>query len=110
VPWPWRGDKFFRDVDTVVCAFPALPEGSAIERYQYVSVVGYGALLNRLQQPGPGLAWSNGDWDAFCRHLNLYRADEDSREGVLRRAGAAAVDEYCARPWPTVSRVQLNTA
>jgi hypothetical protein len=86
--------KFFRDVDTVVCAFPALPQGSCAAESPYVTLLGYADLLERLQQPGRRVAWADADWDAFGRRLNLYRDDEDSQEGIVRRAGAAAVDAY----------------
>lgn len=92
-PGPSR-DKFFRDIDTVVCAFPALHGGSLVGELPFVTVLGYADLLERLLQPGRQVPWSGSDWDAFGRRLNLYRADEDSPEGVVRRAGAAAVDAY----------------
>lgn len=92
-PGPSR-DKFFRDIDTIVCAFPALPEGSCVRELPFVTVLGYTDLLKRLQRPGRQVAWGNDEWDAFGRRLNLYRADEDSPEGLVRRAGAAAVDAY----------------
>jgi hypothetical protein len=96
VPGP-RASKFYRDIDTIVCAFPVLHKGSRFDKHKYVTVLGYDALLNRLQTPGPSVAWSAEDWDAFGRHLNLYRADDDSPEGLVRRAGAAAVDAYRGR-------------
>lgn len=89
--------KFFREIDTVVCAYPVLPPGSQIDKHSYVSVVGYRELLDRLCTPGPTVPWSSTDWDAFGQRLNLYRADEDSPEGLLRRAGASVVDEYLGR-------------
>ncbi len=88
------GGKFYRDIDTVVCCFPALPDGSCLGELPYVSVLGYPELLERLQQPGRRVAWSAADWDAFGRRLNLYREEKDSPEGIVRRAGAAAVDAY----------------
>jgi hypothetical protein len=89
-----RVGRFFRDIDTVVCAFPVLPEGSLFDAHQYVTVLGYDALLDRLQRRGPRVPWSDADWDAFGQALNLYRAADDSPEGMVRRAGAAAVDAY----------------
>jgi|GEM_PF-6803347 len=93
VPAPSHG-KFFRDVDTVVCAFPALPEGSCVGEMPFVTVLGYADLLEGVQCPGRRVAWADSDWDAFGQRLNLYRADDDSQEGVVRRAGVAAVDAY----------------
>ncbi|MGA9284115.1 MAG: nuclease-related domain-containing protein [Solirubrobacteraceae bacterium] len=92
-PGPSR-HKFYRDIDTVVCAFPALPDGSCAGEMPFVTVLGYADLLERVQRSGRRVAWADSDWDAFGRRLNLYRADDDSQEGVVRRAGAAAVDAY----------------
>lgn len=96
VPGP-RGLKFYSDLDTIVCGFPRLPDGSSFEPHAHVSLLGYGELLDRLRQPGRSLRWSSGDWDDFCRHLGLYRDEEDSDESLVRQAGAAAVDEYLGR-------------
>jgi hypothetical protein len=88
------GSKFYRDIDTVVCAFPSLPDGSRVGEHPYVSILGYKDLLECLRRPGRRVPWSAADWDAFGQRLNLYRADEDSPEGMVRRAGVAAVDAY----------------
>jgi hypothetical protein len=93
VPGP-TGPKFWSDLDAVACAFPVLPEGSTWESLKHVELIGYDALLARLQEPGPSVRWSHTDWDRFVRHLNLYRAEDDSAENLIRRAGAAAVDSY----------------
>lgn len=93
VPGP-TGPKFWSDLDAVACAFSALPEDSTWESVKHVELIGYDALLHRLQEPGPSLQWSQGDWDRFTQHLNLYRADEDVPENLVRRAGAAAIDTY----------------
>jgi hypothetical protein len=89
-----RAGKFYSDIDTIVCGFPVMPKGSHFDQHPYVSVLGYDALLNRLQRPGPRIPWSDADWDAFGQHLNLYRADDESPEGIVRGVGAAAVDAY----------------
>jgi HEAT repeat protein len=93
VPGP-TGPKFWSDLDAVACAFPALPEDSTWEPRKHVELVGYGALLDRLQEPGPFVQWSQENWDRFAQSLNLYRADEDAPENLIRRAGAAAIDAY----------------
>lgn len=92
-----RAGRFYRDIDTIVCGFPVLPQGSRFDQHPHVTVLGYDALLDRLQRPGPRIPWSEAEWDAFSQHLNLYRADDESPEGIVRRAGAAAVDAYLGR-------------
>jgi hypothetical protein len=96
VPGP-RGRKFYCEIDTIVCAFPALPRGSTFEPHRHVRLLGYDELFETLKESGPSLRWSGEDWDAFGRHLNLYRAEEDSPEALVRQAGVAAVDEYLGR-------------
>jgi hypothetical protein len=88
------GPRFWSDLDAVACAFPALPEKSTWESVKHVKLIGYDALLERLRKPGPSVQWSQEDWDHFVQHLNLYRADEDAPENLIRRAGAAAIDAY----------------
>lgn len=89
--------RFYRDIDTVVCAFPAVAAGSHLQTYRFVDVVGYDQLLQRLTEPGPAPAWSSADWDAFGQHLNVYREEDDSPEGLVRLAGSAEVDAYRGR-------------
>lgn len=86
--------KFWSDLDAVACAFPALPQGSTWEPVKHAELIGYDELLDRLQRPGPSVRWSRSEWDRFAQHLNLYRADDDAPENLLRSAGAAAVDAY----------------
>jgi hypothetical protein len=86
--------KFYEDIDTVVCVYPALPAGSCQCDLPHVRIVGYDELLVMLGSPGRRVPWSPQDWDAFGRRHNLYRADEDTAEGVVRRMGASAVDAY----------------
>lgn len=88
------GLKFWSDLDAVACAFPTLPKESTWESVKHVELIGYDALLDRLQEPGPSVRWSQEDWDRFAQHLNLYRADEDAPENLVGRAGAAAIDAY----------------
>src|SRR5206468_7735570 len=47
-----------------------------------------------LIKPGPRVPWTPAWWDAFCRDRNLYREADDSPEGLVSRAGAAAVGAY----------------
>ena len=89
-----NGAKFYGDIDTIVCAYPSLPAESLVMRRAHVTVLGYDELLTRVQTPGPASPWSDADWDAFRRHLNLYREEDDSPEALVRHAGTAAVDAY----------------
>src|SRR4051794_15277659 len=65
VPGPSRG-KYYKDIDSVVCAFPDLPAGSTVDRrFGHVSLIGYPELIDRLRTPGPRVLFSPADWDGF---------------------------------------------
>ena len=95
-PGPRKG-KFVKDLELVVCLYPAIRAGSSVERHRWVRAVGYDELLARLQQPGSRLAWDDEHWDAFVRHLGLYRDGEDAEAARTLRGSTVVVDEYCAR-------------
>jgi hypothetical protein len=65
--------KFYLGIDTIVCGFPNLPDGSCFDQHRHVTVLGYDALLDRLQRPGPRIPWSDADWDAFGQHPEPQR-------------------------------------
>jgi hypothetical protein len=92
-----RGVKFYKQIDTVVCLYPTIQPGSRVEKYPYVSLLGYDQLLDRLVLPGPCLPWSDGVWDAFVRHLGLYRPNERSADDRERDAERAIVEDYRRR-------------
>jgi hypothetical protein len=50
--------KFYKGIDTVVCLYPEVPQGSQLAGYPYVTALGYPALLERLAIPGPRLSWA----------------------------------------------------
>jgi Nuclease-related domain/ATPase family associated with various cellular activities (AAA) len=91
---PPTGRKFWSDVEAVACAFPDVPGDSTWEPFRHAELIDYQALVDRLQKAGRSVRWSPADWDRFVQHLNLYRADEDVPENVLRAHGGAAIDSY----------------
>ena len=97
VPGPTH-NRFFKHIDTVVCIDPRIPPGSAVQKFQNVSVVGLDTLIDRLVRPGPGLPhWESRHWDEFIRYLGLYAEGDDAPEELRRRADAAAVEDYRRR-------------
>ena len=97
VPGP-RHNKFSKHIDTVVCIDPHIPAGSSLHKHAYVSVAGIDTLVDRLNQPGPGLPhWTRGHWDEVIRRLGLYAEGDDAPEQLRRRADAAAVEDYRRR-------------
>jgi hypothetical protein len=97
-----RGDvpddgPFYRHVDTVVCLHAGIPAGSKLDRFEHVSVIGYDELVDRLAAPGPRPGWGDQHWDAFARHLGLYRDSRESPRERARRQSLAAVEDYRRR-------------
>ena len=89
--------SFYRHVDTVVCLHPGIPAGSKLDPFEHVSVIGYDQLVNRLAAPGPRPRWNDPHWDAFARHLGLYRDSQESPRERARRQSLAAVEDYRRR-------------
>jgi hypothetical protein len=96
---------FPKRVDTVVCLYPDIPARSHLDRFEHVSVIGYDQLAGRLAVPGPRPRWDGSHWDAFARHLGLYRESRESPAELARRASLAVVDDYRHR---FTASMQLN--
>jgi hypothetical protein len=96
LPGP-RSDKFVKDLDVLVCMYPAVDDRSSVEKHPWVRVLSYEDVLARLQRPGPRPEWSREEWDSLIRHLGLYRDGEDAETARAQRRSTALVDEYCAR-------------
>lgn len=97
VPQP-ANRQFFEHIDTVVCLAPRVPEGSSFERFEYVSVIGFDQLVDRLNRPGRGLPdWTNEHWGELTRDLGLYTETDHDPGALRRRADTGAVGDYCRR-------------
>jgi Nuclease-related domain len=97
-----RGDvpadgPFYRHLDTVICLHPAIPAGSKLGQFEHVDVIGYDQLVDRLAAPGPRPGWDSAHWDAFARHLGVYRDSPESPEEKARRENLTVVDDYRRR-------------
>lgn len=99
--------QFYRGIDTVVCVFPEIPNGSQIDRHPHVTVLGYQDLLARLVSNGPSLPWTNEHWQEFIRHLGLYRPEHQSREARHAREQRHLADDY-ARRFATTHQQELE--
>jgi Nuclease-related domain len=88
---------FYRHVDTVVCLHPGIPAGSKLDRFEHVAVIGYDELVDRLAAPGPRPGWGDPHWDAFARHLGLYRESRESPSERARRQSLTVVEDYRRR-------------
>lgn len=95
-PQPPEG-KFYRGIESVVCMYPAIAEGSQIKSQRFVEVMGYDDLVARLRAPGGRSPWSLDDWRAFARHLELVPLDEQSEPERRLRALRARIGDYTRR-------------
>ena len=86
---------FFKGIDTLVCLYPVIPPGSAIERADHVTVLGYDELLDRLATPGRSPRWAADDWNRLALHLNLYPLDYRPPERV--EPALVELQDYCRR-------------
>ena len=83
-----------RYIDSLVCIWEVIPNGSDIQVPPYVTVLSYDGLLERLTTPGRTVPWSDGDWDAFARSLRLFQLDADSEPERRRRSNLGMIREY----------------
>ncbi len=94
---PAAKGKYYSHIDTVVCLVPDVPPHSRLTRYKHVDVVGYQALLDRLQTPGRPPEWTDQHWDAFQRKLGLYKPPTDSPGEADRRLSLEVLADYRRR-------------
>jgi hypothetical protein len=94
---PLLDRSFYRDIDKVVSIDPEIPPGSEFDRHQYVAVIGYQELLDRLATKGPRPSWDASHWDAFLRELGVYPAEQDTPSERRRRRGSEALGDYRRR-------------
>ena len=85
---------FFKQIDSVVCLDPGIPEGSTFERHTYVDVVGYNDLLTRIEAPGHRPPWLPEHWDAFIDALGLQKEEYFSPTERRRRESVEALAGY----------------
>ena len=88
---------FKKHIDGILCIWEHIPSGSHIEAPNHITVVGYDELLTRLRTPGPKVDWSEEDWAAFARNLNLYQPEPETPTETRRRINADQVQDYRSR-------------
>lgn len=90
-------EQNYTNIDTLVGMWQVVPLSSDIKSLPYVTVVSYAELLDRLMTPGPGLDWTEDEWDAFVRHANLFQPETDSPAAQRRRSAEEAIADYRIR-------------
>jgi energy-coupling factor transporter ATP-binding protein EcfA2 len=89
--------KSFRDIDTIVGMWQVVPDGSKIILPPHVVTLGYSDLLRRLMTPGPNLAWTEDEWEAFARDLNVFQPGDESPAERSYRMSRELVTDYTER-------------
>jgi hypothetical protein len=97
VPRPVGGRKFFTQLDSVVCVFPRLAEGSEVPSDFKVQTLGYRDFFKFLSSPGRNPGWLPEHWEAFVRDLGLANAGEPAAEGMHQSAAISLASEYSRR-------------
>ena len=90
---PCEGE-FYRHIDSIVAIWETVPDGSEIDPPDYVKVMGYSELVERLAVAGRAVPWSDDDWDEFARCLGLYLPEETSESERHRRDSLAMAADY----------------
>ena len=85
---------FFRHIDSIVAIWETVPDSSDIDPPDFVTVMGYSELVERLAEPGPAVPWSDDDWDEFARYHGLYKPEEVSESEQRRRDSLAIAADY----------------
>jgi energy-coupling factor transporter ATP-binding protein EcfA2 len=87
--------KFYTQLDSVVCVFPRLAEGSDVPGDDRVRTLGYTDLVNFLRTPGNRPAWSREQWLEFVHVLGLVEGGAEGERAVDAGVAACKVGTYC---------------
>ena len=90
-------DGFKRHIDSIVGMWETIPDGSDIKPPRHVTVLGYAELLQRLAVRGQVVSWTDDEWDAFARSLDLYQPVAESESERRRRSGLEIITDYRLR-------------
>jgi nuclease-like protein len=88
------GRKFYTHLDSVVCIFPRLAEGSDVPDDDRVRTLGYTDLVNFLRTPGNRPAWSRDRWLEFVRALGLVKGGVEGERAIGTSIAARKVATY----------------
>lgn len=97
IPRPAGRQKFFTRLDSVVCVFPRLADGSEVPSDYKVRTLGYRDFFAFLSSPGANPGWRLEHWEAFIRDHSLVNARAASGEGPNQTAAATMISEYRRR-------------
>jgi hypothetical protein len=97
IPRPAGNRKFFTRLESVVCVFPALADGSDVPSDYKVKTLGYREFFSRLSAPGRNPGWRLEHWQALIRDLSLVNAGQAQPDEGGQTAALALVSDYRQR-------------
>jgi hypothetical protein len=92
------GEKYFSQIESVVCISPSLLPGSKTPDDRKVHVKGYPEFLQFVTSVRRSPGWTRDDWIAFAVELGLVHQADCGAESICRLMDSQAiVDGYCRR-------------
>ena len=92
IPRPPKGEKFYTQLDSVVCIFPRLEPGSQVPGDFKAQTFGYMGFLQFLTAEGAHSDWRPEHWLSYIRLLGLSNAAGPTAQAL---AGTAAQELAC---------------
>jgi hypothetical protein len=93
IPQPPQG-KFYTQLDSVVCVFPRLEDGSEVPNDYRVKTLGYADFVQFITTPGKHPDWTRDHWSALIRSLALVSAGEPRPKALPKNAAQELVSGY----------------
>jgi hypothetical protein len=96
IPSPSQGRKFYTQIDSVVCIFPRLADGSQVPDDFKVKTLGYADFLSFLTRPGVHPQWNRHHWAVFIRMMALANATTSGQE-IAANTAQQEIRDYSRR-------------
>jgi hypothetical protein len=97
IPRPPGNRKYFTQLESVVCVFPALADGSDVPSDFKVKTLGYREFFSLLSAPGKNASWKLEHWQALIRDLGLVNAGQAQAGEGSQTAAIALISQYRQR-------------
>lgn len=86
------GEPDYKEIESVICRYPALAPGSDVYQDYKDWVKSYDQLLQAIRANKSSRPWTLDHWRLFATHLGLVRRDDDGTT-----APTSVVDDYARR-------------
>jgi hypothetical protein len=94
VPQPSQRKRFYTQIDSVVCIFPRLDDGSQVPNDYKVRTLGYVDCVRFLTTPGKHPGWTTDHWSALIRMLGLINATEPTERTLSKSIAQDRLSSY----------------